>query len=189
MDDAPQTNIPDWMRANILNFKGAMCDRVILRAIRQEEILSAALAVHKAQVEGRPLPEIKDGVVRDMAGGLGYWLDLKLKTDNVGRDRTYNRRFAGEVSHDLHAIELNQRIRDRLGLPVTAGLREVDQVLAAMPHVELLKVLDEDGKSGRPADTFAITALIRRDALNGHAHRPGLATSAREPVAPQAALT
>jgi hypothetical protein len=166
MNGAPQTDIPDWMRARVLNFKRAMPDRVILRGIKQEEILSTALAVHKARAEGRLEPEIQDGIVRDMAGALGYWLDLKLKTDNVPKDKAHNRRFAGEVAHDLHAIEENQHIRDRLGLPITAGLGDVDKALSAMTRSELLRFLDEGQRSTNCQDSFTIATAIRGQALD-----------------------
>jgi hypothetical protein len=166
MSNAAHADIPDWMRANILNCRRPLSDRAILRAIKQEEILTLALSAYQARAKGRPLPEIQDGIVRNMAPSLGYWLDLKLKTGNVAADRGHNRRFAREVSYDLQAIEENQRMRDRLGLPITAGLRDIDKALSAMTRSELSRFLNKGQGSANCQDSFTIAAAIRGPAVN-----------------------
>jgi hypothetical protein len=166
MNNAAHADIPDWMRANILNCKRPLSDRAILQAIKQEETLQLALSVHRALAKGRPRPEIQDGIVRDMAPSLGYWLDLKLKTDHVAADRGHRGRFAREVSYDLQAIEENQRMRDRLGLPVTAGLRDIDNALSAMTRSELSRFLNEGQGSANCQDSFTIATAIRGPAVD-----------------------
>jgi hypothetical protein len=100
-----------------------------------------------------------------MAPSLGSWLDLKRKTDNLPADREHNRRFAREVADDLHAVEEYQQIRDRLGLPVAAGLRDVDKALAAMNRSELRRFLNEEGQGTSLQDSFTIATALRGQAL------------------------
>ena len=109
----------DWLRTMEEKFGPGMA-RISRRMEEWRVYEVIALRYYQAIEEGRPPPEIADGVQRFYAWGMGQAV-ADLNDAVTAKDRFWENAHRGMVSRIHSAIDTYQRDRDKLGLPLESS--------------------------------------------------------------------
>jgi hypothetical protein len=124
----------------------SMRDRISRRLDKQREVDRLCKEYYDASNEGRPLPQIDDGLVRDYAYVIGQTLHWREKF----RDDRDCLRVHNSAISSFHGIIADwQQVREELGLPISADKDAISKAMDSN-HVP---VRDDDTRLSRLAST------------------------------------